>query len=148
MLKYCFMDRMFAARPKTGKNGKELKGLNGKSVRGFTCAQVFATEFGWSYPVPLQSKKGIHFVVIKLFNMYGMLLALIMDAARNQIWGEVRVIYQHAGADLVYLEKGTHNANHAKRAIATLKQGIKKRICMTIMPLQYFGATHWSIEQQ
>ncbi len=48
MLSDCFMDTMFAAKPRTGKNGKEMKGTNGKSVRGFTCAQVFATEFGWT----------------------------------------------------------------------------------------------------
>ena len=34
-----FMDSMFANKP------------DGKSARGFTCAQVFATEFGWAYPV-------------------------------------------------------------------------------------------------
>ena len=126
MLSDCFMDTMFAAKPRTSKNGKEVKGTNGKSVRGFTCAQVFATEFGWTYPVLLQSKKDIHMAVKKLFKKYGVPPSLIMDAAREQIWGEVRVICQHAGADLVYLEKGTHNANRAERSIETLKQGTKK----------------------
>ena len=37
-----FMDTMFAKQP------------DGKSARGYTCCQVFATEFGWVFPVLMQ----------------------------------------------------------------------------------------------
>ena len=43
MLKDLFMDTMFAAKPRRTKNGKIIVGTDGKSARGYTCAQVFAT---------------------------------------------------------------------------------------------------------
>lgn len=138
MLKDCFMDTMFAAKPRRTKSGKEIQSTNGKSVRGFTCAQIFATEFGWAYPVLMHNKKEIHLAVKKVFKTYGVPPALIMDAAREQIWGEVRVLCQHAGADLIYLEKGTHNANRAERAIETLKQGTKKDLDATGAPAVFW----------
>ena len=122
MLQDLFMDTMFAAKPRHSANGNEIKGTDGKSVRGFTCAQVFATEFGWAFPVLMSSKKEAHLAVKKVFKKYGVPPSLICDAAREQIWGETRTLCQHAGADLVCLEKGSHNANRAERAIETLKQ--------------------------
>ena len=125
MLKDLFMDTMFAAKGKKNKKSTVMKGTDGRSVRGFTCAQIFATEFGWAYPVPMTGKKDIHSAVKKVFKRYGVPPTLICDAAREQIWGEVRVLCDHSGADLVYLEKGTHNTNRAERAIETLKQDTK-----------------------
>ena len=110
---------------KKGKNGKALKGTNGRSIRGFICAQIFATEFGWAYPVPMTGKKDVHLAVKKVFKRYGVPPALVCDAAREQIWGEVRVLCNHSGTGLVYLKRGTHNANNAEQSIETLKQGTK-----------------------
>ena len=42
-----FMDTMFAAKKSS------------PSQRGFTACQVFATEFGHEFVVPMSSKKGI-----------------------------------------------------------------------------------------
>ena len=123
MLQDLFMDTMFAAKPRhSANNNKEIPGTNGKSVRGFTCVQVFATEFGWTFPVLMVSKKEAHLAVKKVFKKYGVPPTLICDAAREQIWGDTRTLCQHAGADLVCLEKGSHNANRAERAIETLKR--------------------------
>lgn len=87
---------------------------------------MFATEFGSAYLVLLQSKKDTHIAVKKLFKKYGVPPALIVDAAHEQIWGEVRMICQYASAKFVYLEKGAHNVNQAERTIETLKQGTKR----------------------
>ena len=126
MLKDLFMDTMFAAKPRRAKNGKIIVGTDGKSARGYTCAQVFATEFGWAKPILMSKKSDAHQAVKRIFKEYGVPPALICDAAREQIFGEVRVICQQAGAELIYLEKGTHNANRAEREIATLKQGTRR----------------------
>lgn len=114
MLTDLFMDTMFAKSP------------HGKSARGFTCCQVFATEFGWVHPIPLVARKDhIPAAVKKVFKTYGVPPALICDAAREQIFGETRTLCQHAGCELIYLEKGTHNANRAERAIEDLKAKTK-----------------------
>ena len=73
----------------------------------------------------MSKKSDAHQAVKRIFKEYGVPPALIYDAAREQIFGEVRVICQQAGSELTYLEKGTHNANRAEREIATLKQGTR-----------------------
>ena len=70
----------------------------------------------------------------KIFKRYGVPPALICDAAREQIYGETRTLCDQAGADLVFLEKGTHNANRAERAIETLKQSTKKDLNNALVP--------------
>jgi hypothetical protein len=43
----------------------------GKSVRNYTCAQIFATDFGWIRATPLFSEKDNHLAFKELFKEVG-----------------------------------------------------------------------------
>ena len=127
MLTDLFMDTMFASK-------------DGKSARGFTCCQVFATEFGWTYPVPMTGKTGLEIsrAVKKVFKKYGVPSNIICDAGREQIWGETKTLCQHSGCDIIYLEKDTPNANRAERAIGLLKTETKEDLHRSGAPASFW----------
>lgn len=106
-----FMDTMFASKKV------------GKSVRNYTSAQVFATEFGHVFVVCMEDKKGqtIASALKRYFKEIGVPLQLIADGAREQVQGAARVLCQESGCTLVELEKGTPRANRAERYIQMLK---------------------------
>ena len=115
MMSDLFMDTMFATP-------------SGKSVRGFTKSQIFATNFGWAKPIHMYGEAGsdIAKAVKIIFKNYGVPDTLICDAARAQIWGEVRKLCDQSGCEIMSLERNTPNSNRAERAIGVLKQDTKR----------------------
>ena len=128
-----YMDTMFAKKGKKGKNGKIYN--SGKSVRGFTCAVVFATEFGWVGFTPLPHKSGQSQAkaLKELFKTYGVPQKLVCDPAKEQISGECREVCNQANCKIGPLEKGI-KATHAERAIKSLKDGIKHDLVISDAP--------------
>ena len=115
MLSDLFMDTMLATP-------------TGKSVRGFTRSQIFATSYGWARPVHMYHDSGLDIskAVKYIFKKYGVPDKLICDAARAQIWGEVKKLCDQSGCEIIALERNTPNANRAERAIGSLKQDTKR----------------------
>ena len=115
MLSDLFMDTMLATP-------------TGKSIRGFTRSQIFATHYGWVKPIHMYHESGsdIAKAVKIIFKRYGVPDTLICDAARAQIWGEVKRLCDQSGCEIVALERNTPNSNRAERAIGTLKQDTKR----------------------
>ena len=72
MLTDLFTDTMFATKSAT-------------SLRGYTCAQVFATPFGWAQVVLLKHKSEVHLAVKDIFKRYGASDNLIYDKPLNNI---------------------------------------------------------------
>ena len=92
--KYFFMDTFFA----TSKAGK--------SSRGNTCCQLFVTDKGFVYVVPMKSKSEV-LQAVKLFaKEIGAPDAIISDAAREQKSKELQKFLMEIGTTLQVLEKG------------------------------------------
>ena len=107
----------------------------GKSIRGFTCAQISATEFGWGYDIPLASESMNHTAFKSLFKTVGVPIRMIMDGAKSQIEGETRKICDQVGCTIHELEKGTPASNRAERYIQDLKNETRHDIKSTDSPL-------------
>jgi hypothetical protein len=90
-----FMDTFFATKKSR------------QSSRGHTCVQLFVTDKGFVYVVPIQTKGGVS-KAIKLFaKEIGAPDAIICDAAREQISKEVRSFCTKMGTALRVLEEDT-----------------------------------------
>lgn len=120
-----FMDTMFASKKV------------GPSIRGYTSCQVFATEFGHVFVVPLESKAGVKIAqaIKRYFKEVGVPLHLICDQAREQIKGDARILCNEAGCHVIELEKGTPASNRAERNIKILKDGTKQDLFNSNCPM-------------
>ena len=58
-----------------------------KSSRGNTCAQVFATDFGWSRTYPMRSKGDAHEALSLLFQREGVPIKMVSDGSMEQKHG-------------------------------------------------------------
>ena len=92
---FTFMDTMFASA------------RGGKSLRGNTACQVFATEFGHVFAVLMENKTGqrIAQAIKQYFKSVGVPDRIICDQAREQVKGEAARIINDSGSTLVELEK-------------------------------------------
>ena len=107
----------------------------GKSVRNYTCCQVFATDFGWSISYNMDFERNMHLAYKKLFKEVGVPTKMIVDGARAQTMGEVRKICDAAGCQIVELEKDTPASNRAERTIQELKMETKRDMVISGSPL-------------
>ena len=103
-----FMITMFASKGAT-------------SWRGYKTCQVFATDFGHVFPIPMEDKTGknIALAIKRYFKEIGVPIHLICDQAREQVKGDARILCNDAGCTIFELEKGTPASNRAERAIKT-----------------------------
>ena len=100
----------------------------GPSIRGYTTCQVFASEFGHVFVVPMGGKSGMEVAqaIKRYFKEVGVPKHLICDQATEQVKGSSRILCNEAGCHVVELEKGTPASNRAERTIKILKDGAKK----------------------
>ena len=115
---YCDTSFAVATRGKKKKPGK-----SGTSVRGNTCFEVFATDFGWVGFYPLQARKEVHLAIKKLFRKYGVPEKIVMDPAKEQVSGETLTYCNSMGCEIVATESGIP----CKRAEAVVRR-FKHRI--------------------
>ena len=121
-----FGDTMFAAR------------RHGKSIRNYTCAQVFATDFGYIQAYPMEYERDMPRVFKLLFKEVGVPKKMIVDGARSQIKGETRKECDKAGCTVVELEKDTPAANRAERAIQEIKVGVREDLKRSGCPVIFW----------
>ena len=123
-----FMDTMFAT-------SKSMK-----SIRGNDTCQVFATEFGHIFVVPMKGKAGftISRAIKRYFKEIGVPDKLICDQAREQLKGDSRILCNEPACTVVELEKGVPSSNRAERTIKILKDEVKRDMFVTNSPLLVF----------
>ena len=123
-----FMDTFFSSKK------------SGPSHRGFTSCQVFATEFGHTFVVPMGGKSGIEIAqaIKRYFKEIGVPQHLICDQAKEQVRGAARILCNEAGCIVMELEKGTPASNRAERAIKILKDGSKKDMFDSNSPMAFW----------
>ena len=121
--RHFFMDTFFAAAKA------------GKSTRGHTCMQLFVTDKGFVYVVPMASKKDVP-LALKLFaKEIGAPDAIIADASGEQTSKEVKAFLGSIGTSLRLIEEGTPWANRAELYIGLLKSAIRKDMKGSNCPL-------------
>ena len=123
---YFFMDTFFATKKA------------GKSSRGNTCCQLFVTDKGYVYVVPMKSKSDVLQAVKQFAKDVGAPEALICDAAREQKSAEVRKFCHEIGTTLRVLEEGTPWANKAELYIGLVKSAVGKDMKESDCPLVFW----------
>ena len=111
---YFFMDTFFATK----------KG--GRSSRGHTCAQLFVTDKGFVYVVPMKRKSEVLQAVKQFAKEVGAPDAIICDVAKEQTSSDLRRFCNAMGTTLRVLEEGTPWANKAELYIGLIKEAVRK----------------------
>lgn len=123
---YFYMDTFFAT--------KKAK----KSSRGNTCCQLFVTDKGFVYVVPMKSKSEVIHAVKQFAKEIGAPDAIISDAAREQKSQELRKFCNEIGTSLRILEEGTPWANRAELYIGLIKEAVRKDMKESDCPLVFW----------
>lgn len=123
---YFFMDTFYATKKA------------GKSTRGHTCCQLFVTDKGFVYVVPMRSKADVMAVVKQFAKEVGAPDAIISDAAGEQKLKELRKFCSEIGTMLRVLEEGTPWANKAELYIGIIKEAVRKDMKESNCPLPFW----------
>jgi hypothetical protein len=123
---YFFMDTFFATKKA------------GKSSRGHTCCQLFVTDKGFVYVVPMKSKSEVLQAVKQFAKEIGAPDAIILDAAGEQSSQSLRKFCSEMGTTLRYLEEGTPWANKAELYIGLIKEAVRKDMKESNCPLAFW----------
>ena len=123
---YFFMDTFYA----TSKAGK--------SSRGHTCCQLFVTDKGFVFVVPMKSKSEVLQAVKQFAKEIGVPDALISDAAGEQRSNALRKFCSEIGTTLRVLEEGTPWANKAELYIGLIKEAVRKDMKESNCPLAFW----------
>lgn len=123
---YFYMDTFFASS----------KG--GKSSRGHTCCQLFVTDKGFVYVVPMRTKADVIQAVKQFAREIGAPDAIISDAAREQVSGDLRKFLSSIGTTLRVLEEGTPWSNRAELYIGIIKEAFRKDMKDSNCPLPFW----------
>lgn len=107
---------------------------NTTSRRGNKCAQVFATDFGWSRVYPMKSKGLAHEGLSCLLQNDGVPPAIICDGAKEMVEGEFRRKLKEASCQLKQLEPYSPWTNAAEREIKELKKGASRKMIARQVP--------------
>lgn len=123
---YFFMDTFFATK------------RGGKSSRGHTCCQLFVSDKGFVYVVPMRQKSDVLQAVKQFAKEIGAPDAIISDSAREQKSLAVRKLCINMGTELRVLEEGTPWANRAELYIGLLKESVRKDMLESNSPLPFW----------
>ena len=123
---FFFMDTFFATQKA------------GKSLRGHTCCQLFVTDKGFVYVVPMRSRADVLAAVKQFAKEIGAPEALIADPAREQKSLELRKFCNEIGTTLRVLEEGTQWANRAELYIGLMKEAVRKDMKDANCPLAFW----------
>jgi hypothetical protein len=123
---YFFMDTFFSTKKA------------GKSSRGNTCCQLFVTDKGFVYVVPMKTKSEVMQAVKQFAKEVGAPDAIISDAAPEQKSQEMKKFLNEIGTTLRVLEEGTPWANKAELYIGLVKEAVRKDMKVSNCPLAFW----------
>ena len=110
---YFFMDTLFATK----------KG--GQSSRGHTCCQLFVTDKGFLYVVPMHRKSEVLQALKQFAKEIGAPTSIIADMSGEQMSHDIRKFCNNIGTTLRVLEEGTPWSNKAELYIGLLKEAVR-----------------------
>ena len=111
---YFFMDTFFASKKR------------GKSTRGHTCCQLFVTDKGFVYVVPMRRKGDVLQAMKQFAKEIGAPDSFVCDMSGEQMSAEVKLFCHEIGSTLRALEEGTPWSNKAELYIGLLKEAVRK----------------------
>ena len=111
---YFFMDTFFATK----------KG--GRSSQGHTCCQLFVTDKGFLYVIPMQRKSEVLQAIKQFAKEIGAPTLIIADTSGEQMSHDVQKFCNDIGTTLWALEHGTPWSNKAELYIGLLKEAVRK----------------------
>ena len=120
---YFFMDTFFPTK----------KG--GQSSRGHTCCQLFVTDKGFIYVVPMKKKSEVLLAIKQFAKEIGAPDSFVADMSGEQMSSEVKKFCNDIGTTLRALEEGTPWSNKAELYIGLIKEAVRKDMCETNSPL-------------
>jgi hypothetical protein len=123
---YFFMDTFFATKKA------------GKSSRSNTCCQLFVTDKGYVYVVPMKSKAEVLQAVKQFAKEIGAPDAIICDMAGEQTSHPLKKFCNEIGTALRVLEEGTPWANKAELYIGLIKEAVRKDMKDSNCPLAFW----------
>ena len=121
-----FMDTFFATK----------KG--GKSSRGNKCCQLFVTDKGFVYVVPMRRKSDVLQAVKQFAKEVGAPDAFVADMSGEQMSFDMKKFCNDIGTSLRALEEGTPWANKAELYIGLLKEAVRKDMREEDSPLAFW----------
>ena len=116
-----------------------------KSVRGNVCAQVFATDFGWSRAYGMASKSEAHEALSLLFQRHGVPNVMIVDGAKELRSADFGRKCKEAGCYLRGTEPYSPWQNAAERENKELKKGAARKMTASGAPLRVWD---WALEME
>ena len=123
---YFFMDTFFATK----------KG--GRSSRSNTCCQLFVTDAGYIYVVPMRRKSDVLLALKQFAKEIGAPDAIVADMSGEQMSGQVRKFCNDIGTTLRALEQGTPWSNKAELYIGLIKEAVRKDMRESDSPLCFW----------
>ena len=121
-----FMDTFFATKKA------------GKSSRKNTCCQLFVTDKGYVYVVPMKSKSEALQAVKQFAKEIGAPEALINDMSGEQTSKPMKKFCNEIGTTLRVLEEGTPWSNKAELYIGLIKEAVRKDMKESNSPLAFW----------
>ena len=110
----------------------------GKSSRGHTCCQLFVTDKGFLYVVPMRSKSEVLQAVKQFAKEIGAPEAIISDASKEQMSQPLKKFCSEIGTTLHVLEEGTPWSNRAELYIGLIKEAVRKDMKESDCPLVFW----------
>ena len=104
------------------------------SKRGSRCAQIFATNFGWSHFFPMKLKSKPHKVLSLLFKQDRVPSAVIYDNSKEMVLGEFTRKLKELLCHLKQTEPFTPWLNAAKREIKELNKDSGRKLMKSGTP--------------
>ena len=110
----------------------------GISSRGNRCCQLFVTNKGFVYVVPMKRKSEAIHAIKQFTKEIGAPDALVADMSGEQMSNEVRRFCSDIGTTLQALEEGTPWSNRAEWYIGLLKEAVRKDMHESASPLAFW----------
>ena len=107
----------------------------GTSSRGNTCCQLFVTDKGFIYVVPMKCKSEVVSAIKQFAKEVGAPDAIVSDMAKEQVSQHVCNFCNTIGTMLHALEEGTPWSNKAELYIKLMKEAIRKDMREANCPL-------------
>ena len=123
---FFFMDTFFATK----------KG--GQSSRGHTCCQLFVTDKGFIYAVPMKRKSEVLLAIKQFAKEIGAPDSFVADMSGEQMSSEVKKFCNDIGTTLRALEEGTPWSNKSELYIGLIKEAVRKDMCESNSPLCFW----------
>jgi hypothetical protein len=110
----------------------------GKPSRANACCQLFVTDKGFVYVVPMKKESEVLQAVKQFAKEIGAPEALICDAVKAQTSEAMRTFYNEIGTTLRALEEGTPWSNKGELYIGLIKEAVRKDMKASKCPIAFW----------